>query len=314
MNENELIAEIERLNAEYIKIGNSPEYVYGHTFWELKKRGLWEGFKSLLRRRKFAAVKQNTAVRNLPVNTEREMAKAGDRTKKIVVYTCVTNNYDSLDIPYMKPDNIDYIQYTDTYGENDIWLCKKIPKEITEKFNGGLINRYIKFHPYELFENDYDYAIYIDGNITVISDLSVMTELVNDKVGIAFHKHCARDCIFEEIKACKILKKGNYENLKRQCDHYKKEGFPMHFGMIEGNLIVYDLKNNWARDLTNQLWGELLLSDSGRDQIAWPYIFWKHAILIDDVATLGDNIYLNPKLRIKSHRKKGHKTRNGSVL
>lgn len=304
MEENKLIEEIERLNAEYIKMMNSPEYTCGHKILELKKRGVWEGVESLLRRHKFTAVKQNAAIRNLPDDLERKMARIGDSNRKIVVYTCVTNGYDRLDKPYIKPDNIDYVQYTDVHNKNDIWLCKDIPQDILKRFDGGMVNRYIKFHPYELFGNDYDYAIYIDGNITVISDLSVMTELVNEKVGLAFHKHCARDCIYEEIKACKILNKGNHQKLKKQCDHYKKEGFPSFFGMIEGNLIIYDLKNNCAKELTNQLWEEVLASDSGRDQIAWPYIFWKNAITINDVSTLGDNIYLNPKLRVKAHSKK----------
>ncbi|WP_033169501.1 glycosyltransferase domain-containing protein [Selenomonas sp. ND2010] len=301
MDENKLIEEIERLNADYIEIMNSPEYTCGYKLIELKKRGVWEGIKSLLRRNKFSAIKQNFVNRNLPADIELKLAKFGSIKSKVVVYTCITNGYDKLVSPYIKPDNIDYVQYTDVYCENDVWMCKYIPQEVVKKYNGGMVNRYIKFHPYELFENDYDYAIYVDGNITIISDLSVMTELVNNKVGLAFHKHCTRNCLFDEIEACKILNKGNYSKLKKQSEEYKKEGFPSSYGMIEGNLIVYDLKKDLAKKLTNQLWEELVTSDSGRDQIAWPYVFWKNSIAVNDVATLGDNIYLNPKLRVKSH-------------
>ena len=53
-------------------------------------------------------------------------------------------------------------------------------------------------HPDVLFE-DYNYSIYIDGNIKVIGDLTAYINLIS-KAGIAVHRHGKRDCVYEEAK------------------------------------------------------------------------------------------------------------------
>ena len=60
-----------------------------------------------------------------------------------------------------------------------------------------MINRYIKLHPQEFFLNEYRYAIYIDGNIRVMSDLSPYTRKCNCKTGIAMHRHVQRICAYK---------------------------------------------------------------------------------------------------------------------
>ncbi len=297
---NAYIREIERLNLELINLKNDVVYQSGLGLLKLKKQGI-KGIMSAIKRRKaFKNVKQIFVNYNLPLKEQQELARTGKEDIKVVVYTCITGKYDNLVSPYIYPNNIDYILYSDLVDAQG-WNHKDIPEKLRKKYNNALINRYIKFHPFELFQDKYDFSIYIDGNITPISDLSVLTELINTEIGIAFHSHCTRNCIYEEVKACQILKKGNLVQLEKQVKRYKGEGFPKEFGMVEGNVIVTDLKNTKAKKLFSECWDELIRSESGRDQMVWPYLFWKKEIEIERICSLGKNVYYNPKLRIKQH-------------
>ncbi|MFQ6791636.1 MAG: glycosyltransferase domain-containing protein [Thomasclavelia sp.] len=294
------IHEIERLNKEYINLINSNIYKNGLKIEWLKNFKIIMLLKVFIRKIKFYTVKEQFNNVNLDISTQRRLEKEGDKQLRIVIYTCITGKYDKLTKPYFFSDNIEYILYS-----NDIrcegWLQKEIPTDI--KLSNSMINRYIKFHPYELFENNFDYAIYIDGNITPVSDLSVLCEMISKDIGIGFHKHYSRDCVYEESKACKILKKGNRKKINQQLQKYKDKGLPKKYGLIEGNFIIYDLHNKKGKDIVDQLWKELISSQSGRDQLAWPYILWKNNIKIDEVCTLGNNVYNNVKIRIQGHSK-----------
>lgn len=60
-------------------------------------------------------------------------------------------------------------------------------------------------NPHLVF-TDYDYSVYIDGNIQLVGDPS---EFVNQlsPLGIGLHKHRARNCAYDEAKAVLDLKK-----------------------------------------------------------------------------------------------------------
>jgi hypothetical protein len=300
MDVNEYIKEIEKLNLEYIRLKNGRIYKLGSRFVRIKNHDVKMLVKSAKSRKAFQQIKQNFVDCNLPEEMQKELARTGNPDKRTVVYTCVTGNYDNVAIPYMYPDNITYVLFCDQEGPEG-WIKRRIPKEVSKKYSNPLINRYIKFHPFELFEGDYDYAIYMDGNIAPVSDLSVLPELISEEVGIAFHSHCTRNCIYEEMKACNALGKGNIEKLELQVKAYREEGMPSGYGMAEGNFIVTDLRNERAKELYRQGWQEFLKRDSGRDQMVWPYLFWKNGIEMDQVLRLGKNIYLDPKVRINDH-------------
>ena len=223
--------------------------------------------------------------------------------KKIAVYTCITGKYDNICEPIIKENKCKYYLYTNNSNlTSKNFEIKSIPDEITKKFNDNiLINRYIKMHPYELFEGEFDYAIYIDGNIRIISDISSFVNYVSSDYGIAMHKHSIRDCIYKEEKALRLLKKGNKKKIRQQLKNYQDNGFPEKYGMLEANVIVTDLKNKKGKEIFNNWWEEFINSNSLRDQLALPYVLWKNKIKTEEIATLGNNVYDNYKLEIVSH-------------
>lgn len=307
MEENYLIKKIEELNLEIIDLKESNEYLKGKTvikFTNLIKKfkfiTLFKAINKKIRKRKLKnyidyEATENDFVTNLDMNNK----------PKIVIYTCITGGYDKLISPFLKLENIDYVAFSDNKEDkNEDWTIREIPENIKELKNNILINRYLKFHPYELFEKErYDYAIYIDGNIKVVSDFTDMTYVVNEKTGLAMHRHYLRDNISNEIETCRILKKGNYKKLKEQVNRYKSEGFPDNFGMLECNVIVSDLKNEKGQLLLENWWKEFKNSESYRDQIALPYVIWKQGYKIEDVGNLGKNIRKNGKVRIILHNR-----------
>lgn len=301
--EEEFLKKIEELNLENIKIKGSKEYKTGKDLINLKE--MLKSFKFNKLISKFIARKmiyKYNAHGELENDFKYDKSSISKEKPKVAVYTCITGKYDNLIQPFTKFANIEYIAFTDNLQQatND-WNIKDIPENIRKLKNNILINRYIKFHPHELFSDKYDYSIYIDGNIKVISDLTNMIYGINNKTGLAFHRHQFRDCIYNEIEVCRLIKKGNYAKLKEQIEQYKKEGFPSRYGLYECNVIACDLKNDNAKQLLNSWWDEFKNSQSLRDQIALPYVVWKNGYKFNDIGSLGNNVYKNPKIRIESH-------------
>ena len=241
----------------------------------------------------------NYVVPSVPASTQ-------DKKYKVVVYTCITGDYDNLSEIKKKSDNFEYFAYLDSDKKNQNgWKIRSIPainipkkEEFNNKERNIIENRYLKFHPYELFGDKYDYAIYMDGNIDVIGDLTPLIYASQNKTGLALHKHRQRDSVYNEAKVCKILKKGKPTQLQQQINEYKIDGFPNKYGLFECNVIVVDLKNKNGEKLLKCWWDEFIRAGSMRDQIALPYVMWKNGYSFEDVGLLGDNVFKNPVFSI----------------
>lgn len=226
--------------------------------------------------------------------------------KKIVVYSCIVGNYDSINEPIYFNDNVEYILFSDKDIKSNFWKVRKIPTKILQYKNKTIINRYIKLHPLDFFK-DYDYSIYIDGNVKTLTDISGFVNCINKKTGIAMFRHHSRKCIYIEEKACLLQNKGNKDKIIKQIEKYKSEKFPTNYGLLEGTIIVSDLKNIKAKNLLEKWWEEFYNSESLRDQLSLPYVLWKNNYKIDDIGFLGNNIRACPKLLFFSHEDKTNK-------
>lgn len=300
--ERDLILAIEKVNDDYLKIINSKEYILGRKLFkikdDLKNHRVIEFFKAIDRNRRRAKIHAENYKQKNNYNKDSYIDELrGNICGKTAVYTCIMGDYDKLSEPYYATDGFEYVIFTDMNIESKIWKKKKIPNKILKLHNAALINRYIKMHPRELFPN-YDFTIYVDGKVTIISDLRTLLFKTNSYFGIAMHRHTFRDDIFEEINACVTYGKGNKKELYNQAVQYKKEGMPSNFGMLEAAVIVSDLKNKNAEKLFDEWWIEFTKSNSMRDQIALPYVIWKNHRQVSDIGDLGQCIERNPKFRI----------------
>lgn len=313
MSTDELYKALEELNKEKKEIIEGKNYKIGVAICQYLGDLFHLNFKHLIRNIKDKRAKNKIFKNYCTTKSSDALDVHFNKTckdKNIAIYTCVVGEYDSIQIPLVTFDNVDYILYTDNPEKylkySDIYIIKKLPNDIL-KLGHILANRYVKFHPFEL-NIGYDYAIYLDGNVRVISDVRMFVEQCNCKTGIAMHRHRERNCVYQEAAVCKLLRRGNPQFIDQQIQLYRDQGFPENYGMNEATVIVSDLNNSVSHELLNAWWNEFVNSKSMRDQIAWPYVLWSNGYKSQDVGNLGYNIYANYKLEIVRHSKQGGPT------
>lgn len=190
-----------------------------------------------------------------------------------VVFTAIFGNYDNLKTPeYINPD-WDYVCFTDnTNVESDVFEVK----HVNPRFDNTTKNaRMIKLLSH-LFLINYDYSLWVDGSVKLrgknINEI-ITNNLASDYISL--HNHIKRDCVYEEADACMIAKKDGTEILAKQIAAYKHDGLPESSGIFETAEIA---RNQRAHEVSmlNSLWWQQLDAFSIRDQVALPYVFWKH--------------------------------------
>lgn len=292
--------ELEYLNQIRINMYNSKEYILGKKIYNLIN--IYANKKNVLKKMFISKkINKNSVVYNdnfdIKINNNIDI-----KNKKIVVYTCITGNYDDYLEPLIFENNVDYVVFSDSLEIKNKKIEKRDIPDKLKNYSDIDKNRYIKLNPFELFEEKYDYAIYIDGNIQLISSISEFINSLIEKIGISFHRHRNRNDIYKEFNVCKVLKKGNTKNMEEQILDYRKKGFPENYGMVEGNVFVVDLKNNNAKNIFKKWWSEYIKFNAGRDQISLPYVLWDENIRIEEVYNLGSDVYKNKKLYITEHK------------
>lgn len=310
MDDAALIRSLETLNKQLLQLVNSPEYTHGihsrnirRALSDLRPEALREHFRAWRQARAFARVPRHEQLPNLTDQAWEASLKPGDPTKRVVVYSCITGGYDLPHEPLFLRQHIDYMLFTSdpTIGVG-AWQIRTIPDAISSGRSNAEINRYIKFHPHELFADTYDAAIYIDGNIQPISDMSYYADIIQAQAGIALHQHRVRDNLQDEVAACKALGKGDSTKMDLQLTRYLDEGYPLAYGLLECNVIASDLHNPLSKAIFDAWWEEFNRAGSGRDQLSLPYVLWKQGIPFNSVATMGRNAYCDTKLYIHAHQ------------
>lgn len=310
MKDIEMEKALEQVNAEYLKMKNqeTEEYVLGRRLLNLKKNFPFHfvrWLKRVLRNRDIKKKSESISTRvkdeDLYYASPKEVSDV-----KGVVYTCITSGYDDPYEPIYKSEDLQYILFTDKQcmSKTSKWKYCSLGDMVVEK-DSNKVNRFFKFHPFDLFEGKYDYSIYIDGNVQTVSDVAPLYSVAKDsKLGIAMHRHATRSCAYKDALWCKYNNRGNQRAIIKQLQDYRAEGFPENFGLCEATIIVVDLHNETAKLLLSKWWKEFCRSESGRDQISFPYILWKEGYNIEDVGDLGNDEYRNPKFRINEHKGK----------
>lgn len=220
---------------------------------------------------------------------------------KVAVYTCIIGEYDSLKEPLCDIDNIDFYLITDDKSKYSGYVGKFNIVEFNDSFGcNTLKNRYVKMNQHKFFK-EYDYSVYIDGSIKILGDIRSFIKLINDNTGLAIHAHNHRNCIYDEAKVLKILKKGSLKNIDSQIMKYTNNLFPKNFGMYEACVLVTDLSNDKTKGIYNDWYNEFIRSGSFRDQLSLPYILWRKNFKYLDVGILSNDVHSNKLLEKNKH-------------
>lgn len=313
MEKEDYIKAIEELNKEYNDLLSHGEYKRARNKIMLKNLFKARKYGQVLReisRMALEKVKRNLNKKNKKIKSKKQY-EIIQQNKDIsqnskVVYTCILGEYDKVYSPLIPTENTKYVIFSDNeniINETKIWEYRPIPEKIKEICNNDntLINRYIKMHPKEVFP-EYDFALYIDGSIRIISDITDLFNRINNKTGLAMHVHPKREDVYEEAKACIKTKKGRKKYIKKQIKKYKKENFPEKYGLFEATVIAIDIKNENSQKILNEWWEEFFKTETYRDQLIFTYILWKNKYEFNDIGILGGDILLNPKFKRYMHR------------
>ncbi len=258
----------------------------------------------------FAAVEEAGIFYCLAPN---EKAVCADMTKvpvkdRIAVYTGIFGGYDKICRPKVQPPNIDYYFISDEYPAQPQpfqWINARevIPSDITSPIKR---NRYIKMHAHKLFPQ-YQYSVYIDGNITLTADVSGFIH--HNKAGISTFMLPWRDCVYYEALATVNDRRVAFDDVCRQMDRYLEEGMPMHYGLPEMPVIAMEHGKPECMKVMETWWQEFV-SGAQRDQLSFMYAMWKNGLGLADMTSLGKDVRQSSYLYKTEHPSKSKKVGN----
>ncbi len=298
-----LMETLRKQNRDYQALLASPKYRMGARVLGIKKnifhpirilKKYMEGKKF----KKLSKTVMSPAADAVPLSAPDYFHSA-----RIAVYTCITGGYEQLKEPVWVPDNCDFYVITDReIPTESVWQKIDVTAlALPDNLTSAEKNRYCKMFPHRLSViGDYRYSVYIDGKIIPYSDL---TEFVNriGKYGMATHRHTHRNCAYEEAAACLLVKKETKERIEKTCAFLESEKFPHGYGLLECCCIARDHESETMRDVM-AAWWEAFMQYAKRDQLTLPYVLYKHGIRPCEIATLGDDVFANPAVRVAVER------------
>ena len=219
---------------------------------------------------------------------------------KIVVYTCISGNYDLLkDIVKKEPD-IDYICFTNQDIISETWEIRKIP-EYLESLEQTKIARCIKILPH-LFLPEYEISVWVDGNIQVLGNTN---KFINENLTGYFciSKHPDRICTYKEAEAVISLNKDNKDIVNKQIEEYRNNGFPENNGMVQSGIMIRKHNNNECIVISKKWWSEVK-KWSKRDQLSFNYSIWNKDV---EINITKPSILSSEYFQIWTHTSKGSK-------
>tara|TARA_Y100000817_G_scaffold116141_1_gene91067 strand:+ start:7723 stop:8391 length:669 start_codon:yes stop_codon:yes gene_type:complete len=190
-----------------------------------------------------------------------------------IIYTTIFGGYDDITKPTL-PNNWDWKCFSE---ENSIPLYTDNTRN-AKKFK-VLPHRYLQ---------DYEYSIFIDGNMYVVGNVDELIEKYLSDSNIAFFDHNKnrmdpRDCIYDEYNAIMNLGKNdpnqnfkdNPQVMYDQVKRYQDEGYPSHNGLITGMVILRRHNEKDCIRVMEDWWTEIKYG-SKRDQLSFNYVAWKN--------------------------------------
>jgi GT2 family glycosyltransferase len=196
-------------------------------------------------------------------------AAALGEQRRIVFYTAIYGEYDTLLLPERIDPDVDYVCFTDR-PRNDygVWQMRTAPFFHSDPTR---IARWVKTHPHELFPA-HDVAVWLDANIVLKGDIRWYIDTIrrgDAHLGLVSHPH--RGCFYEEARACKQLKKDSGKVIDAQVEHYRAHGLPLNQPLFETGFMVVPLKNKETAAALHAWWQQIERF-SRRDQLGFAWV------------------------------------------
>jgi len=200
--------------------------------------------------------------------------------KKIAIYTCICGNYDKLIDQSLLNENFDYFCFSNRTQESKTWKIINTDNYISIPDN-SILNRFFKWNPHILFKN-YDFSVYIDGNLEIISDsfYKRVLELANSNCKISISKHPLRNNIYQEAKKCIEYGKDDSNKIKNYIEYINKTY--TNDRLLYQNGLIFRKHNDDIIIKLDKLVYSYIIQYTRRDQLILPYIRQQMNINITD--------------------------------
>ena len=199
---------------------------------------------------------------------------------KSIVYTSIFGKYDEA-VEQNLTDGWDWKYFSE---ENSLSLYSDNNRN-AKRFK-VLPHRYLK---------EYEYSIFIDGNMIVRGDVNELVDKYLSDSNVAFFSHNnnlldSRNCAYDEAQTIFDLgeknmnltpERGNLnykddpEIIKNQMERYNVVGYPKNNGLITGMVILRRHNEQDCVDTMEDWWAEIKYN-SKRDQLSFNYVAWKN--------------------------------------
>tara|TARA_E500000331_G_C17248677_1_gene710165 strand:+ start:730 stop:1428 length:699 start_codon:yes stop_codon:yes gene_type:complete len=203
--------------------------------------------------------------------------------KNRVVYTSIFGGYDDVD--KFQTQNIPQAWDLKCFSENNSLSLYSDNTRNAKRFK-VLPHRYLE---------DYEYSIFIDGNMTIVGNIDELIEKYLNDSNVAFFSHSnnlldSRNCPYDEANF--ILEAGvrnynlnpsrgvltykdNPNIIEKQMQKYESKGFPKNNGLITGMVILRRHNEVDCIQAMEDWWTEIKYN-SKRDQLSFNYVAWKN--------------------------------------
>ena len=207
--------------------------------------------------------------------------------ERVVVYTAIFGDYDSLKEPRVTPEGVDFICFTDKPIKSENWEIRVVERGDDDPTRCA---RMYKILPHR-YLGSYDVSIWVDGNVAVVGDVTefIETYLRENNMAVydhAYSKHRDKTESPNPITSLKdqldhLLKmaergriKDDPEIMKKQVDTYLADGYPDDQGLLQSTVL---LRRHNEEDMkeTMEMWWSELKKWSKRDQLSFNYAAWK---------------------------------------
>jgi|YelNatPaOPRAMG01_1025707.scaffolds.fasta_scaffold06664_5 hypothetical protein len=203
---------------------------------------------------------------------------------RTVIYTAIFGDKDTLLEPRFIPPGCDFICFTDSDDfKSPVWQIRKGEPVSNDPVRNA---RFYKVMPHR-FLSEYEYSVWVDGNILVRGDVNKLIEKYLAKVNIACFNHAEnkadpRNSVYEEAEALvKMAARGKFKDdpevIKKQMEAYKAAGFPDNNGLIVSMEMIRRHNEGDVIKSMEDWWNEIK-NYSRRDQLSFNYIAWKNKL------------------------------------
>lgn len=183
---------------------------------------------------------------------------------KIAVYTAITAGKDSLK-PVARSGS-DFVLFSDSLHVAPGWDVRPACNLFADPRRNARASKLLS-HQYL---PGYDYSLWLDGSIRLVSAVEDLINTYLSQSDIAFFQHSARTCVYDEASACTVLGLDDPAVMAAQMAKYHQDGYPACNGLIESGAI---LRRHSSRiEIFNNAWWSECCRYSCRDQLSINYV------------------------------------------